>query len=63
MQKEFVMEGHRWYDLVRMNKAVMEQVFAGETCCQCQTYHVLFPIPQKELYYNPKLVQNRVYEF
>lgn len=59
-QKEFVMEGHRWYDLVRMNK-LQEQVLLAKPAANVKPYHVLFPIPQKELYYNPKLVQNQGY--
>jgi len=59
-QKEFVMEGHRWYDLVRMNK-LQEQVLLAKSAANVKSYHVLFPIPQKELYYNPKLVQNQGY--
>lgn len=59
-QKEFVMEGQRWYDLVRMNK-LQEQVILAKPSSNVKAYHVLFPIPQKELYYNPKLVQNSGY--
>ena len=59
-QWEFVMEGHRWYDLVRMGKLV-ERVTAGKTYAEVKDYHILFPIPQKERYYNTALTQNNGY--
>ena len=59
-QWEFVMEGHRWYDLVRMGK-LMERVQLVKQEANIQSYHILFPIPQKEIYFNPKLTQNTGY--
>jgi len=59
-QWEFVMEGHRWYDLVRMGKLV-ERVQLAKPTANIQPWHTLFPIPQKERYLNPKLTQNEGY--
>lgn len=59
-QYEFVMEGHRWFDLVRMGK-LMELVHLAKPTANIQSYHILFPIPQKERYLNPKLTQNEGY--
>jgi hypothetical protein len=59
-QWEFVMEGQRWYDLVRMGKLV-NQVLLSKPTANVKDYHKLFPIPQKEIYYNPKLTQNNEY--
>jgi hypothetical protein len=59
-QWEFVMEGQRWYDLVRMGKLV-DQVLLSKPTANVQDYHILFPIPQKERYYNTNLSQNEGY--
>ncbi|HNV66082.1 MAG TPA: RagB/SusD family nutrient uptake outer membrane protein [Bacteroidales bacterium] len=59
-QWEFVMEGHRWFDLVRMGK-LLERVQIAKPTANIQTYHLLFPIPQKERYLNHKLTQNEGY--
>jgi hypothetical protein len=59
-QWEFVMEGHRWYDLVRMGKLI-ERVQLVKPTANIQSYHTLFPIPQKERYLNTKLTQNDGY--
>jgi len=56
-QWEFVMEGHRWFDLVRMGK-LKECVLLSKPTANVQDFHVLFPIPQKEIYYNPALEPN-----
>ncbi len=60
-QWEFVMEGHRWYDLTRMGK-LMERVSLVKPTANIQPYHILFPIPQKERYLNPELGQNEGYQ-
>ena len=57
---EFVMEGHRWYDLVRFGK-LKEMVLLAKPQANVKDHHILFPIPQKERYYNPKLTQNDDY--
>ena len=59
-QWEFVMEGHRWYDLVRMGK-LMERVHLVKPTANIQSHHTLFPIPQKERYLNSELSQNDGY--
>ena len=59
-QWEFVMEGHRWYDLVRFGKLV-ERVTLAKPTANVKANHVLFPVPQKEIYYNPALTQNDGY--
>jgi hypothetical protein len=57
---EFVMEGHRWYDLVRFGK-LQEAVLKAKPEANVKDYHILFPVPQKERYYNPLLTQNDGY--
>lgn len=57
---EFVMEGHRWYDLVRFGK-LQEAVLLAKPDANVKEHHILFPIPQKERYYNPLLTQNDGY--
>jgi starch-binding outer membrane protein, SusD/RagB family len=59
-QWEFVMEGHRWYDLVRMGK-LTERVHLVKPTANIQPHHILFPIPQKERYLNSELSQNDGY--
>jgi starch-binding outer membrane protein, SusD/RagB family len=59
-QWEFVMEGQRWYDLVRMGK-LTERVLAAKPTANVQSYHVLLPIPRNERYLNPILTQNTGY--
>ncbi len=56
-QWEFVMEGQRWYDLVRMGKLI-ERVQTAKPTANVQSYHNLLPIPRKERYLNPNLTQN-----
>lgn len=52
-RKEFLCEGHRWYDLVRTGKAV-EQL-------GIQEYQTLMPIPAAERQANRNLTQNPGY--
>lgn len=52
---EFAFEGHRWFDLVRTNRAV--EVLPYVT----QSYQQLFPIPLSELNTNEKMTQNTGY--
>lgn len=52
-RKEFVGEGHRWYDLVRTGKA--------ESVLGIQSYQTLLPVPEKELQNNSLLKPNPNY--
>lgn len=60
-QWEFVMEGQRWYDLVRMGK-LTERVLAAKPTANVKAFHKLLPIPRNERYLNPNLTQNEGYE-
>ncbi len=54
---ELAFEGHRWFDLVRTNRA---QAVLGSL--GMQAHHVVFPIPQSQIDINPSLiVQNPNY--
>jgi len=57
---EFVMEGQRWYDLVRFGK-LKESVLLAKPEANVKDHHILCPVPQKERYYNPLLSQNDGY--
>jgi hypothetical protein len=57
---EFVMEGQRYHDLVRMGKLV-ERVSAAKPNATPQSFHSLLPIPQRERDLNPNLTQNNPY--
>ncbi|WP_092114080.1 RagB/SusD family nutrient uptake outer membrane protein [Prevotella sp. KH2C16] len=48
---EFVMEGHRWFDLTRMCSPdeFVQRIKAAKPNSNPQTYEVLFPIPQREI--------------
>lgn len=59
-QWEFVMEGQRWYDLVRHGK-LKENVENAKEGITVNDWNILFPIPQKERYYNSNLSQNTGY--
>ncbi len=58
-RKEFVAEGHRWFDLVRLD-ALVEQVEEAKDVSINDNY-ALFPIPQRERDNNPNLPQNPGY--
>lgn len=47
---EFVMEGHRWFDLTRMctPQEFVDIIKAAKPDATPQLYHVRFPIPQRE---------------
>lgn len=47
---EFVMEGHRWFDLTRMctPQEFVDIIKAAKPDATPQLYHVKFPIPQRE---------------
>lgn len=51
---EFAMEGHRWFDLIRTNRA---QAVLGIT----DDRRLLFPIPLRETINNPNIKQNAGY--
>lgn len=53
---ELAFEGHRWFDLVRMGRLVSTLRAKGNT--NIQDFHVLFPIPQRDIDINPNLKQN-----
>ncbi len=54
-RKELVAEGHRWFDLVRVNK-LQELVPLAKPGVTPQAYHNLFPIPQEEIDLNQNLL-------
>ncbi len=56
---ELCFEGHRRYDLVRMNKLSEAMAAAGVTVKMPQ--HAFFPIPLREMDVNSKLEQNEGY--
>ncbi|EMR00656.1 RagB/SusD family nutrient uptake outer membrane protein [Cesiribacter andamanensis] len=58
-RKEFVAEGHRWFDLVRMNK--LEEKVQQAKGLPVDPAYYLFPIPQRERNVNPNLPQNTGY--
>ncbi|WP_143962798.1 RagB/SusD family nutrient uptake outer membrane protein [Litoribacter populi] len=58
-RKEFVAEGHRWFDLVRLNK-LEEKVESAKGVVVNPIYYK-FPIPQRERNTNPNLTQNPGY--
>ena len=61
-RKEFIQEGHRWFDLVRQGGTVLvdalHKVAAKSAASSTNT---LFPIPLVEIQENPKLKQNPGY--
>ena len=59
--KEFVFEGHRWFDLVRTGKLEEKVLLAKPDVIVDMGRHILFPIPQREINVNPNLVQNPGY--
>ena len=60
-RREFVAEGHRWFDLVRFGK-LEALVPVAKPGVQPQPFHNLFPVPQGEIDLNPNLLpQNTGY--
>jgi len=57
---ELAFEGHRWFDLVRMNTyvEVMNDYFGSNSPYKVEPYHRLFPVPQREIDINPLLKPN-----
>ncbi|AUP80643.1 RagB/SusD family nutrient uptake outer membrane protein [Flavivirga eckloniae] len=58
--KEFVWEGHRWFDLKRFNMFT-EKVNEAKPGSAVRSDNVYFPIPQRERDTNTKLTQNDGY--
>ena len=56
---EFGFENHRWFDLVRTGRLLSTLQAKGNTAIR--DYHVLFPLPQRELDVNKSLTQNKGY--
>lgn len=56
---EFGFEDQRWFDLVRTGKLISVMKAKGST--SIKDYHVLFPLPQRELDVNKSLIQNPGY--
>ena len=62
---EFVLEGHRWFDLVRWRKllkTIKTNTLESDLKHGVSARNYLFPIPQEQLILNPNLTQNWGYE-
>lgn len=57
-RKEFVYEYNRWFDLSRRGGEYFVKKLHAADKINAQARQVVFPIPQRELDLNPKLVQN-----
>lgn len=65
-RKEFVGEGHRWFDLVRTGKAVsvMTNYFQhtlGYNTAVIKNYNLIMPVPQDQINTDPAIKQNPGY--
>ncbi len=65
-RKELVIEGHRWFDLRRLNKGVVRDPadFISPTSqftLDSSSPKFVFPIPQSETFANPNIQQNQGY--
>ncbi|NND05292.1 MAG: RagB/SusD family nutrient uptake outer membrane protein [Saprospiraceae bacterium] len=60
-RREFVWEGHRWFDLVRQGNLKERVEIAKPEVNVDESKHVLFAIPQRERDINPNLNQNPGY--
>lgn len=60
-RKETVNEGHRWFDLVRTGNLEEYVKRAKGDKANPQAFNYVFPIPQREIDLNDKLVQNDNY--
>lgn len=61
-RKELFLEGHRWFDLVRNQKALSRADCNAVTCSMpANDFRFTFPIPQGELFANPLMQQNPGY--
>lgn len=55
--KEFVMEGKRWYDLLRTGKTIEVMLASGNTKSAIQERHLKWPIPSEEIDNNEAMSQ------
>lgn len=61
-RKEFIQEGHRWFDLVRQGgTALVDALHKIPAKSAASAKNTLFPIPLVETQLNPKLTQNPGY--
>jgi len=61
-RKEFIQEGHRWFDLVRQGGTVLlDALHKIPAKSAASSKNTLFPIPLVEIQLNPKLTQNPGY--
>lgn len=64
-RKELVAEGHRWFDLKRINRGVQRGADCRGLTISCTleagNFRFVFPIPQSELDANENMVQNPGY--
>jgi hypothetical protein len=61
-RKEFIQEGHRWFDLVRQGGTVLvDALHKIPAKSAASAKNNLFPIPLVEIQLNPKLTQNPGY--
>jgi len=67
-RREFMFEGHRYFDLLRNGKGV-DRNFCGSILAikapctiAADAYNIIWPIPQKEKNTNPGIEQNQGYE-
>jgi len=61
-RKEFIQEGHRWFDLVRQGgTALVDALHKVAAKSAASSKNTLFPIPLIEIQQNPKLKQNPGY--
>ena len=66
---ELNLEGHRWFDLVRTDRAITVmnnhftkyQIKNGTVVVQIDAHNLLFPVPLSEINTNPVLTQNTGY--
>jgi hypothetical protein len=66
---ELNLEGHRWFDLVRTDRAITVmnnhftkyQIKNGTVVVQIDAHNLLFPVPLSEINTNPELSQNTGY--
>lgn len=64
-RKELVAEGHRWFDLKRINKGIQRGPDCRGLTISCTleagNFRFVFPIPQSEILANSNMVQNPGY--
>lgn len=61
-RKEFIQEGHRWFDLVRQGgTTLVDALHTLKAKSAASAKDTLYPIPLSEIQLNPKLTQNPGY--